>query len=112
LNMKKILEKKEIPDGIFCHNDLVAIGAMKAIKEKGLKIPEDIEVIGFDNIPEGKFYDPSLTTVDQLIEKTGKEIVKLLLRKIENPEKEPEMIIFEPELIIRDSTKNIKEVKK
>ncbi len=111
-NMKKILKKKEIPDGVFCHNDLVAIGAMKAIKEKGLKIPEDIGVIGFDNIPEGKFYDPSLTTVDQPIEKISVTLIKLLLKRIENPEKKVETVIFEPELIERETTKNIKEVKK
>ncbi len=102
--MEKMLALKNRPDAIFCHNDLVAIGAMKAIKDNGLSIPDDIAVAGFDNIAESRFYDPGLTTVDQPVEQMSLRLVELLLKRIENPHGTRETIVLESELIVRDST--------
>jgi DNA-binding LacI/PurR family transcriptional regulator len=61
--MDKLLALKKPPDAVFCYNDLLAIGAMRTALAKGLRIPEDIAVVGFDDIEEGRYSFPSLTTI-------------------------------------------------
>lgn len=102
--MRNLFEENKIPDALFCHNDLIAIGAIKAIKGKKFKIPQDVAVVGFDNIPESEFTDPSLTTIEQPLEKIAGELIRLLFERIENPEKDYEKVVLEPELILREST--------
>lgn len=70
-------------DGIYCGNDLIAIGAIRAIKEKNIKIPEEIKIIGFDDISISQYIDPPLTTIKQPIYEMGKEAVKMLIGIIE-----------------------------
>ena len=74
----KILEKKHI-DGICCGNDLIAIGAIKALKEKEIHVPGDVKVIGFDDIQISRYMDPPLTTIKQPIYEMGEEAVKMLI---------------------------------
>ena len=101
--MKKLLLLKDRPTGLFVHNDLAAIGAMKAIKEVGLKVPDDISLIGFDNIKEGEYSEVPLTTVDQPKEEIGKKLVEVLLERIESLERPLRQIVLQTKLIIRDS---------
>ena len=75
----KLSQKKLLPTAVFCMNDLMAIGAMKAIKEKDLKIPEDISVIGFDDLIVSDYLSPPLTTVRQPLFHLGKEALILLI---------------------------------
>ncbi len=77
--LPSVLDKYPEIDGVFAVNDLTAIGAIKAIKEKGLKIPGNVKVAGFTNEISSSVYDPPLTTVDQQGELMGKEAIKLLL---------------------------------
>ena len=102
------VREQSLPDAVFCVNDLTALGAMKAIEEKGLKIPDDISIIGFDDIPEASLVKPSLTTVSQPQYEIGKKCMKRLLERINGKKDEPvQTILFEPELIIRQTTKEI-----
>lgn len=80
-----LIEKNKI-DGICCGNDLIAIGAIKALKEKGINVPEDIKVIGLDDIFICSYFDPPLTTIRQPIYDMGHEAVNLLIDMIEKKE--------------------------
>ena len=97
------------PDAIFANNDMLAMGAMMAIKEKGLKIPEDIAVMGFSNWFFSQLMDPPLSSVDQPGFEMGQEAARLLIRQIEMKDKEqfdpkPETKILKTRLIIRNSS--------
>jgi DNA-binding LacI/PurR family transcriptional regulator len=90
---------------IFCFNDIAAIGAMRAICDAGLRCPDDISVIGFDDISSAAYQIPRLTTVRQPLRRMGEIAVQTLLKRIQTPgEAYPEIIMFEPELMVREST--------
>ena len=90
---------------IFCFNDIAAIGAIRAIVDCGLRCPEDISVIGFDDIASAAYQVPRLTTMRQPLRRMGEIAVQTLLKRIESPkEAYPEIIMFEPELMVREST--------
>ena len=102
--MKNILEA-EIPDALFISGDQRAIGAYHAIQEKGLKIPQDIAVLGIDNIPLSEYYFPALTTISQSVRKMAEGAIEILAQQLKDPENhKSQRIIFQPKLIIRDST--------
>ncbi|WP_130805835.1 LacI family DNA-binding transcriptional regulator [Senegalia massiliensis] len=98
---KKILKETEV-DGIFCGNDLIAIGAIKALKEKNIRIPEQVKIIGFDDIQISQYMDPPLTTIRQPIYQMGEEAVKMLISLIKNKGKNLEKIL-QTKLIQRGS---------
>jgi DNA-binding LacI/PurR family transcriptional regulator len=90
---------------IFCFNDIAAIGAIRAIVDSGLRCPEDISVVGFDDITSAAFHTPSLTTIRQPFRRMGEMAAQLLLKRIQNPQEAyPDTLIFEPELMVREST--------
>lgn len=80
-----LIHRTEI-DGVVCGNDLIAIGAINALKECGKSVPEDVRVIGFDDISISKYMDPPLTTIQQPIYKMGEESVNMLVDMIEKRE--------------------------
>ncbi len=100
-----VVLRKEKPDAVVCYNDLIAIGFMGVAKSLGVSIPQDMSVVGIDNIPFGRFTSPSLTTVDIQSERIGEEAMQLLIRQIagQNP---PDIghQMLEPRLVMRDST--------
>ena len=103
------LEEKTDFDAIFCGNDLIAIGAVKALKDAGYKVPEDIGIMGFDDIYMAGIVDPSLTTIKQPNYEMGYRAAELLINEIETAgvsEKsgEAKTIILDTELIVRQST--------
>ncbi|MCQ4923528.1 LacI family transcriptional regulator [Tissierella carlieri] len=77
-----LLMQTEI-DGVYCGNDLIAIGAIKALKEKNIKIPKEVKIIGFDDISISQYIDPPLTTIKQPIYQMGEEAVEMLISMIE-----------------------------
>lgn len=91
------------PTAIFAGNDVMALGAMDAIRTTGLEIPKDISLIGFDDIPQAFTTHPKLTTVRQPLEEMGRMGVKLLLAQIEDPDCPPSQTTLATELVIRDS---------
>jgi LacI family transcriptional regulator len=91
------------PTAIFASNDLSAFGAMDAARECGFSIPEDISIIGFDDIPQASLVFPKLTTVRQPLEQMGVMAVKMLLERIEGQSCFPQRVTLPTQLIIRDS---------
>jgi len=93
----------DIPDAIVCTNDGVALGVLKAAKDLGLRVPEDLKIVGFDNSGISKYTNPSITTVDIDSEEIGEIVVDLLLKKTRGEETADIKIV--PKLIVRCSTK-------
>lgn len=99
-----LLDLKDPPTAIFACNDVMAMGAMDAIRERALRIPEDVSIVGFDDIPQSAMVRPALTTVRQPLEQMGRLATQMLIDQLKNPEKEIGRIELPTELIVRDST--------
>lgn len=98
-----LLEAQVKPDGIVCFNDSSAISALKAIQHRGFSVPEDIRIIGFDDIREGFESTPALSTVHQDRETMGREAVRLLDDRIDFPQKPFVKVICETRLLVRNT---------
>ena len=98
------LDLPKPPTAIFASNDLMAMGAMDAIRNRGLRIPDDVSVVGFDNIQQSAMVYPSLTTVQQPLEQMGRVATQILLGILNNPGRDADRIELPTELIIRNST--------
>ncbi|MEO3804672.1 LacI family DNA-binding transcriptional regulator [Nonomuraea sp. B1E8] len=81
--MERLLDLAEPPDAVFCYNDLLAIGAVRAVLSRGLRVPQDVAVVGFDGIEEGRFVTPPLTTVVPDKKKIAELAVTRLLQRVE-----------------------------
>jgi LacI family transcriptional regulator len=92
------------PDAIFCGGDTAAIGAMRALKEAGLRIPDDVAVVGFDDLDVAQHANPPLTTIRHSVQYVGSTAAKLLIDLIEERLEHPQHIIVPTELIVRAST--------
>ena len=99
-----LLHNSQRPTAICAANDLLAIGAMRAIFEADLRIPEDVSIVGYDDIPFASFIHPSLTTISQSARSIGTESAQLLLKRLRNSHENPIRIIMDPKIIIRHST--------
>lgn len=103
--MKSLLETTRDFTAVFCFNDIAAIGALRALKDAGLRVPEDVSVVGFDDIQSAAYSTPSLTTVRQPLFEMGRRGAKILLDRIANREADyASEIVMAPELIVREST--------
>lgn len=107
--MKHLLSQADKPTAVFCFNDTMALGAISAVNAAGLQVPQDISVIGYDNIHASAFYPPPLTTIHQSKKRFGREALALLLQRIQkNEEAEaPKILEFHPELIVRQSVRRL-----
>ena len=106
--MQLILDLEERPSAVFCSNDEMALGAMKAIKQREIAMPDEISIAGFDDMGFTAYLTPSLTTVLRPVEEMSKEGTQILLNKIEQQNAEEVGIInLDTELIVRDSIKKI-----
>ncbi|CUR58378.1 Transcriptional regulator, LacI family [metagenome] len=95
-----------IADGttaLFIANDTMALGVLRALHERGLKVPDDVSIVGFDNLPDSAYYWPALTTVDQDLGRLGREAVDLVTRALSG-ESDPRADLITPSLIVRSST--------
>jgi LacI family transcriptional regulator len=101
---KKLLARKRPFTALFAYNDISAIGSIRAFQEAGLRVPEDISVVGFDDVRIAVHNNPTLTTVRQPLEKMGEIAARTLLKRIEDREDWVPKISIEPELVVRDST--------
>ena len=101
---KKLLELKTRPTAIITINDLLAMGALRAAADLKLQVPNDLSLVGYDNIPMADFLIPRLTTVTKDAYTLGIEAFKMLLARIQNPELPRQLIQHQPKLIIREST--------
>ncbi len=101
----QLLQEIPRPTGIFCCNDMLAIGALQSAKELGLKVPADLSIIGFDNTILASVTDPPLTTVAQPIELMGKTAVNFLLKQLDKESlAEQNRTVLVPQMMIRQST--------
>ena len=100
----EILTLPKPPTAIFAFNDNIAIGAAQAARARGLRLPADLSIVGFDDTSESEIVVPALTTVRQPLAEMGRTAVSILLRQIENRRFEPLRVELETKLIVRDST--------
>lgn len=104
---RKLLENNIEIDAIFAVCDAVAYGAMKVLKEKGIKIPDQISVAGFTNEPMTELVDPALTTVKQPIYEVGEGASKLLFAQLNDPDLPAELCVLETTIEVRESTRQL-----
>jgi DNA-binding LacI/PurR family transcriptional regulator len=101
---KQLLARKKPFTALFAYNDISAIGAIRALQEQGLRVPQDVSVMGFDDIPGAAFNTPTLTTVRQPLARMGQVAAQTLLERIAGRDDYPPEIAIEPELVVREST--------
>jgi LacI family transcriptional regulator, galactose operon repressor len=101
---KQLLERHVPFTALFAYNDISALGAIRAFQEAGVRVPQDISVVGFDDIQGAAYNTPSLTTVRQPLTRMGAIAAQTLLERIEDSKEEPREIAIQPELMIREST--------
>jgi DNA-binding LacI/PurR family transcriptional regulator len=103
--MKRLLALQSPPTAVFASSDVMAIGALMAIQEEGLQVPNDVSLVGFDDIAEASTTTPKLTTVSQPKYQTGQVAAQLLFDRIEGASPgERQKIVLSHQLVIRDST--------
>jgi len=107
--LRRLLEQRPDVDAVFACNDQMALGALKTTREMGLRVPQDLAIVGFDNVPEAPFFSPPLSTMRQDLDELGRSAVQELGRLIEAGQQEledirPKTILLQPELIVRQSS--------
>lgn len=105
----KLLDQTERPTAIFACNDLLAIGAFQAAKERGIGIPDQLSIVGFDNTILATITDPPLTTIAQPIQAMGQQVIDLITQEINNDKTVKQRVVLLPELIVRGSACQWKE---
>lgn len=101
---RELLGLTQRPTAVFAANDLSAIGTMQAARELGLRVPDDVSVVGFDNVPESALTTPPLTTVSQPMQRMGSEAVTLLIQLMSGTEPSRTHVRLPVELVVRGST--------
>ncbi|WP_369825209.1 substrate-binding domain-containing protein [Kitasatospora sp. Root107] len=103
----KALATRPEVTAVFAANDHMALGLMLALREAGRRVPEDVSVVGFDDVPESAYFAPPLSTVRQDFEEVGRQCVELLLDQVDSPPGErpaARLISVTPELVVRSSS--------
>ncbi len=101
---RELLGLAEPPTAMFASNDVMAFGVMEAVRDRGLRIPEDVSIVGFDNIPQSEHVRPQLTTIEQPLAEMGREATRRLLALISNPDLPLTRIELPTKLVVRAST--------
>ena len=104
----KITAMKNRPTAVFCFNDTMALGLMSRLQQNGFKIPDDISIIGYDNIELAEYFSPPLTTIHQPKRRVGKNAFEILLERIKDKEHEKRVFEMQPEIVVRSTVKNLK----
>lgn len=105
--LKDIAEAKCLPSAVFAQNDRMAMGAMRAARDLGLNVPDQLAVIGIDDMPLASYFDPPLTTMRQDMFGIGREAARLLIRALEQPVMTCQHLRLPAELIVRSSTSRV-----
>ncbi|HEX7524826.1 MAG TPA: LacI family DNA-binding transcriptional regulator [Gaiellaceae bacterium] len=106
---RELLAREPRPTAIFAANDASAIETLAVARDMGLKLPDDLSVVGFDNVPESALCEPPLTTVEQPIQRMGEEAVRLLLALIDDPASPPAQVVLPTRLVERASCRALME---
>jgi LacI family transcriptional regulator len=102
--MVELLDRQPAPTAVFASNDRLAIGAVRAAVERGMRVPDDVSIVGVDNIELAPYQTPPLTTVRQSLTDVATLATKILLDLVGGRFPEKTQVVFEPELMVRQST--------
>lgn len=100
----KIIARATDCTAVFVANDQMALGVLRALRESGRRVPEDVSLVGFDDIPEAEFFWPPLTTVRQDFAAVGRQSLRALIEQIDSGERRPADVVLAPEFVVRAST--------
>lgn len=102
--MSQLLDRPNPPDAVFCYNDLLALGALRAALRRGVRVPEDLAIVGFDDIEDGRYSTPTLTSVSPNKRRIAELAVGLLLARQQDRDRESEVHMVDFELVVRESS--------
>ncbi|KQA27274.1 transcriptional regulator [Vibrio metoecus] len=100
---EKLYERGKLPSALFVSNDMMAMGVIQAASQRDLRVPDDLSLIGYDDVHIAKFMTPALTTIHQPKYRLGKAAVDTLLYRLENPDTTAQVVQLEPTLVVRSS---------
>lgn len=103
--LQRLAQTGNLPSAVFAQNDRMAMGVLRAARDMGLEIPDQLAVVGVDDMPLASYFDPPLTTMRQDMARIGREAVRLLIRAIEEPKSPRQHLRLPAELVIRHSTR-------
>jgi LacI family transcriptional regulator, purine nucleotide synthesis repressor len=104
----KIIAMDEHPTAVFCFNDTMALGLMSRLQQRGIRVPEDMSIIGYDNIEISEYFSPPLTTIHQPKRRVGKNAFEILLQRIKTKEHDRRVFEMHPEIVERNTVRTIK----
>jgi DNA-binding LacI/PurR family transcriptional regulator len=104
LAARSLLSSDNLPTAIVCVNDIMAVGALRELRERGIRVPQDVSVTGFDNVKLSEFCYPALTTVHIPREQIGHLVADALLAKTDKASAPEQEMVIDPEFVLRDST--------
>ncbi|ENQ5029332.1 substrate-binding domain-containing protein [Vibrio cholerae] len=104
---EKLYERGKLPSALFVSNDMMAMGVIQAARQRGLRVPDDLSLIGYDDVHIAKFMTPALTTIHQPKYRLGKAAVDTLLYRLENPDTTAQVVQLEPTLVVRNSVRKL-----
>ncbi|EGR2425185.1 TPA: substrate-binding domain-containing protein [Vibrio cholerae] len=105
---EKLYQRGKLPSALFVSNDMMAMGVIQAASQRGLRVPDDLSLIGYDDVHIAKFMTPALTTIHQPKYRLGKAAVDTLLYRLENPDTTAQVVQLEPTLVVRSSVNKFK----
>ncbi|MFO4722656.1 substrate-binding domain-containing protein [Vibrio cholerae] len=104
---EKLYERGKLPSALFVSNDMMAMGVIQAASQRDLRVPDDLSLIGYDDVHIAKFMTPALTTIHQPKYRLGKAAVDTLLYRLENPDTTAQVVQLEPTLAVRNSVRKL-----
>ncbi|ENM5790974.1 substrate-binding domain-containing protein [Vibrio mimicus] len=104
---EKLCERGKLPSSLFVCNDMMAMGVIQAANLRGLRVPDDLSLIGYDDVHIAKFMSPALTTIHQPKYRLGKAAIDTLLYRLENPDTTAQVVQLEPTLVARGSVRKL-----
>jgi DNA-binding LacI/PurR family transcriptional regulator len=110
--VQQLLQHHQRFTAIISFNDIAAIGACRALRDANLRVPEDVSVVGFDDIQVAAYHNPRLTTIRQPLRDMGETAARILLQRIQGFKDYPEEFAVPPELIVRESTAPVNHAQK
>lgn len=104
---EKLYQRGKLPSALFVSNDMMAMGVIQAANQRGLRVPDDLSLIGYDDVHIAKFMTPALTTIHQPKYRLGKAAIDTLLYRLENPDTTAQVVQLEPTLVVRNSVRKL-----
>ncbi|ELF5324404.1 substrate-binding domain-containing protein [Vibrio cholerae] len=104
---EKLYQRGKLPSALFVSNDMMAMGVIQAASQRGLRVPDDLSLIGYDDVHIAKFMTPALTTIHQPKYRLGKAAIDTLLYRLENPDTTAQVVQLEPTLVVRNSVRKL-----